>query len=204
MTESTPGLPKKGNNNILMLLSIALIFGAAALVYFKATASDAAHDTEQVPLLLPKTEAEPELAFAPPPPPPPGAVAPAAAAAAAQKVSPPSQRKAELAPKPAAGCKKNCKGSATAALKSSLRARGAQARACYQSALRQDSQLSGSLTVSVNVNADGSLCSAKLVKNTIQNASVGSCVLARFRGGTYPAPTGGCVSINLPLNFSSK
>jgi hypothetical protein len=82
-----------------------------------------------------------------------------------------------------------------------LRAKAGQARSCYEHALSNDSSLAGKLQVSLRVGADGAACSAAVANDTLGDAAVTSCALARFRGGKYPRPSGGCVDVSVPMNF---
>jgi hypothetical protein len=38
----------------------------------------------------------------------------------------------------------------------------------------------------------------------VHSNEVGSCVLSRFRGQNFPAPSGGCVTVNIPISFTIK
>jgi outer membrane biosynthesis protein TonB len=129
------------------------------------------------------------------PPPPPAHAIPAEAAVPAGPVpsSAPGRRNPD--------CDDPCKGKETEELLSSLRAKAGQARSCYERALANNGALAGKLEVALRVGANGAACSASIAKNTLGDAAVESCALARFRGGKYPKPTGGCVDVSVPMNF---
>ena len=84
-----------------------------------------------------------------------------------------------------------------------LRAKAQSATGCYQRALRT-SEVSGSMTVSVQVGPSGSVCSASIVNDSVHSAEVSTCVLSRFRGQTFPPPTEGCVTVGIPISFTIK
>lgn len=96
---------------------------------------------------------------------------------------------------------KKCTGSAGSDLEQALQFRVKQSHRCYDNALAQDSTLRGKLTVSVRVGANGQACSAGVVSNEMGSQSVASCVSGYFRGANFPAPKGGCVDVNIPINF---
>lgn len=129
------------------------------------------------------------------PPPPPAHVIPAGAAVPAGPAS-----GATPAPRDP-NCDDPCRGKETAELLSSLRAKAGQARSCYERALGNDGALAGKLEVAVRVGANGAACSASVANDTLGDAAVKSCALARFRGGRYPKPIGGCVDVSVPMNF---
>jgi TonB family protein len=96
-----------------------------------------------------------------------------------------------------------CTGAATGALSSALRGRAQSAQGCYNRALRT-SEVSGSMTVSVQVGPSGQVCSASLANDSVHSNEISSCVLGRFRGQTFPPPSGGCVTVNIPISFTIK
>jgi hypothetical protein len=100
-------------------------------------------------------------------------------------------------------CSGTCGGTATGALSSALRGRAQSAQGCYNRALRT-SEVSGSLTVSVQVGPGGQVCNASLANDSVHSNEIASCVLSRFRGQTFPPPSGGCVTVNIPIAFTIK
>lgn len=143
---------------------------------------------------------EPQRLYAPPPPPKlddePDAGAPSPKASAKASGSP----AAGTAPGP---CGPSCNGETTGALSAALRARAQSAQGCYQRALRT-SEVSGSMTVSVQIGPSGQVCSASLSNDSVKSSEVTSCVLGRFRGQTFPPPSGGCIVANIPISFTIK
>ena len=77
------------------------------------------------------------------------------------------------------------------------------AQGCYQRALRT-TDVSGSMTVSVQVSSTGSVCNVSIANDTLHSPEVSSCVLGRFRGQSLPPPNGGCITANIPISFKSK
>ncbi|HTV17933.1 MAG TPA: AgmX/PglI C-terminal domain-containing protein [Polyangiaceae bacterium] len=135
----------------------------------------------------------PPLEHALPPPPRVGAIPAQAAAAPAAAGAQPARRDPS--------CVDPCKGRETPELLSALRSKAGQARSCYERALSNNSMLSGKLEVALRVGASGAACSASVASDTLGDAAVKSCAVARFLGVTYPKPIGGCVDISVPMNF---
>jgi outer membrane biosynthesis protein TonB len=94
-------------------------------------------------------------------------------------------------------------GKSSSALESALRSTAGSAQGCYNRALRT-SEVSGSMTVSVQVGSNGSVCSASIVSDSVNSNEISSCVLGRFRGRSFPSPQSGCVVVNIPINFTIK
>ena len=45
-------------------------------------------------------------------------------------------------------------------------------------------------------------CSAGVASNELTSApGVANCVTGYFRGQSFPSPRGGCVDVNIPINF---
>jgi outer membrane biosynthesis protein TonB len=151
---------------------------------------------EPAPAVVPSA---PEVDQAPmldtPPPPPPSIEEPedGGAPAAAKQV-----RSA------ADPCRAPCEGRENASLLATLRGKGAQARACYERGLRTNATLQGKMTVSVRVGANGQVCSATASGDTLGDPGVTNCVLGQFRASALPPPQGGCVNVQVPLNFVPK
>lgn len=164
---------------------------------------------------------DPALYRAPPPPPPPpieavkpsvagqaagakpttsaSGAAGATAGATASPASPASTAVVE-GPGPCSACGE---GQPSGALTAGLQNAAAGARACYNRALRT-SEVSGSINVSVQVGSTGAVCGASITKDTVNSAEIASCVLAKFRGKSFPAPQSGCVVVNIPIKFEIK
>lgn len=96
---------------------------------------------------------------------------------------------------------KKCSGGSTSELETALSFRTRQAHRCYDNALAQDPTLRGKITLSVRVGSNGQTCSAGIASNEMGSSNVATCVANQFRGATFPAPKGGCVDLNIPINF---
>jgi hypothetical protein len=96
---------------------------------------------------------------------------------------------------------KKCSGTSGSELENALQFRVKQAHRCYDNALAQDPTLRGKVTVSVRVGSNGQVCSAGIASNEMSSSQVGSCVTGYFRGANFPAPKGGCIDVNIPINF---
>jgi hypothetical protein len=96
---------------------------------------------------------------------------------------------------------KKCAGSNSSELETALQFRVKQAHRCYDNALAQDPTLRGKVTVAVRIGSNGQVCSAGVASNEMSSTQVASCVTGYFRGANFPAPRGGCVDVNIPINF---
>ena len=97
---------------------------------------------------------------------------------------------------------KKCTGSATSDIESALAFRAKQSHRCYDNALAQDPTLRGKISIAVRIGANGTACSAGVASNELAGApAVAACVVNNFRGQAFPAPKGGCVDVNIPINF---
>jgi hypothetical protein len=196
--ESSHGVPPQGGNGGLIAVGVIMLFLAGGLVYWKSTAAPKEPEVVEE-TSAPVTEAKPQQPLDNAPPPPPD-----------EEEEPPKEEEkkpdASLQPRPIgpAGCSGECKGNATPELQSALASRGAMARSCYNTALRSNPNLKGRMTMSVRVSPKGSVCSAYVADNTLGDQAVASCAAAKFRAGSFPPPTGGCVNVNVPLNFTAK
>lgn len=177
--------------------ALVLVVGAVALFFWKRSGPPPV-TAQSAAVTAPKREEPPPPQFAPPPPPKLEEVVDAGVDAG----KPPPK---STGPGPVGGgpCSGTCEGTATGALSSALRAHAQTAQGCYKRALRTG-EVSGSMTVSVQVGPSGQVCSASLVRDEVHSGEVSSCVLGRFRGQTFPPPSGGCVVANIPISFSIK
>jgi hypothetical protein len=101
------------------------------------------------------------------------------------------------------GCDvKKCSGGSTSDIETALAFRAKQSHRCYDNALAQDPTLRGKISVAVRIGANGTTCSAGVASNELASApAVAACVVSNFRSGTFPAPKGGCIDVNVPINF---
>jgi hypothetical protein len=211
MSLPTPSLPPQVPTRSLAPVLIALAGGLVlvGLVVWKLMPSNepAPEATKAPPPAAARPAAAPAAApAAEPPPPPPPEEEPARPAVVNIPAAGPAPTQRELPPKGAPvkrdpNCDDPCNGRETPQLLSALGAKAGQARSCYEKALSNNSALAGRLEIGVRVSRTGAVCSASVGKDGLGNASVASCVLSRFRGGTYPQPTGGCVDVAVPMNF---
>lgn len=194
-------VPTSGGSGKYIVGIVVLLGAAVALFVWKRNSTPPAGQqstTVTVTASAPPKQEPPPPVYAPPPPPkledpepPPTASTPA------------PKGTGGVAQAPAGPCGGSCQGSATGQLSSALRGTAQSAQGCYNRALR-NSEVSGSLTVSVQVSPTGSVCSASIVNDTVHSAEISSCVLSRFRGKSFPPPQGGCVTVNIPISFTIK
>lgn len=194
-------LPGRSSGNGPYILGI-VAFGAmtvALLLYWKQCMSSGPPPPAPTAAKPVETTQAPVPVFAPPPPPEPEE--PDAGPDAAAPVS------GGHGTRPAsAGACSGC-GSKTSvsssAVESKVAAQASLARGCYNRALRT-SAVSGTLMVSVSVGADGRVCGASILNDTVGSPSISNCVLSKFRGNQFPRPKRGCVVINVPIAFKTK
>lgn len=200
MSEEEPEIPGKSSPVGLYIAGI-VILGAATigLLVWRSRASQPQIVT--VPPPATTTAAPPVPQFAPPPPPKIEAEPePSASATAAAGTGAKATTAGGLGP-----CGK-CGGEGAegnSALSSAISSAAAGARGCYNRAL-QKGEVSGKMTVSVQVGSGGQVCSAAITGDTVGSPQVSSCVLSRFQGRSFPPPTKGCVVVNVPINFTIK
>jgi hypothetical protein len=96
---------------------------------------------------------------------------------------------------------KKCVGTTTNEVETALQFRVKQAHRCYDTALAQDPTLRGKVTVAVRLGANGQVCSAGIASNEMSSPNVANCVTGYFRGANMPTPKGGCIDVNIPINF---
>lgn len=122
---------------------------------------------------------------------------------AAPRASSTAQASSGAADTASNACKACGSGASNGALNAAIRSRAGTAQGCYQRALR-DGGSEGTVTVSVSIGSDGSLCGANVVSDTVNNPAISSCVVSKFRGSAYPKPTEGCVTAQVPITFKVK
>jgi outer membrane biosynthesis protein TonB len=196
MSETTPPVPKSGGSGPFILAAIVMLLLMGGLIYWKTKGSG----NETGKLETPKPAAtveQPGLDEPPPPPPPPIASTDASAKPDDTKI-----KKVGSTAGAAAACSK-CTGEPNPGLQGALSGKAGQSRACYEKALSSNATLSGRMTVTLTINAQGNVCSAA-VKSDLGNPLVENCVLNNFRQATFPAPKGGCVDASVPLYFKPK
>jgi hypothetical protein len=181
----------------LIVASLAMSLAIGGLLWWKlgsakppaAASAPAVATTVATPVL--------ERPPPPPPPPPPPSVEP-------EPPPPQAAQRVRAGALAAPGCAGRCTGTAGADLQSALRTKAGAARSCYERALRQNAMLQGRMTVAVRVGAQGRICGANLVSNDLGDSGVANCVAGVFRSGSLPAPSGGCVDLQVPMNFVAR
>lgn len=189
---TVPPPPKSGSGGYIALAAVMLA-AMGGLIFWKLNSGEATEVVEQTSVAPQPKDPEPMLDAAPPPPPPEEEVA--------EPKAPEPEKKVASTGGGTSGCSGACSGTLSAEGQSALRAKGGQARGCYNRALRQDATLSGKMTLAVRISPSGSVCSASVVEDTLQDAAVSTCVTQMFRSGKFPPPQGGCAEVNVPLNF---
>jgi hypothetical protein len=84
-----------------------------------------------------------------------------------------------------------------------LQVRAAQARRCYNQALRSDPTLRGAIVVLVRIGGDGRVCEMRVLASDMPQ-SMTACALSYFAvsdADPYTPPIGGCVDATVPIKF---
>ena len=190
-----------GGGGLYLAGALVLVVGAVALIAYKSCSAPPPvaqqQSTTTTTTAPPVHTDEPVQLYAPPPPPK------IEEEPDAGKAPPPKGTGGTTVAAGSGPCGNACTGQATAALQTALRSRAQSAQGCYQRALRT-SEVSGSMTVRVQVGPSGQVCSASLSADSVHSNEVASCVLGRFRGQTFPPPSGGCATVNIPISFTIK
>lgn len=194
MAESTRPPPPKTGGGGFIAAAVVMLLLMGGLIYWKVKGGE--DKPEPVATTTPVASPPPPVLEAPPPPPPP-----------IEKVEDAGKKVVKASGKGYVGggvCSGECKGTAPAALQGALRGKAGAARGCYERALRQNAMLQGKIMVAVRVGPQGQVCSANIVSNTLGDPGVASCVLGMFRSSSLPPPNGGCVDVQVPMNFVPK
>ena len=197
MSDHEPEIPGKSSGVGFYIAGIVILgAGIVGLLVWRARASNQPVQIVTVPATATTTAAPPPPMFAPPPPPKietdPEPTATATASGGDAKPG------GAGGPNPCAKCGE---GEGNSALSSAISSAAAGARGCYTRALRQG-EVSGKMNVSVQVGSTGAVCGAAITSDTVGSPQVSSCVLSRFQGRSFPAPTKGCVVVNVPIHFT--
>jgi len=182
--------PPTSGGGIYVVVAVVLVMAIIGLVYWKLKGDAPATATVPSPVV---TTAAP---LAEPPPPPPPIEEPTATVdAGPTRVATTNYGPCQVA---------KCGGAINTALSSAVSARAGSARPCYERALRVNATLQGKLTVSVRVDPQGNVCSASITQDAVHSPEVSNCVTGMFRSAKFPPPTGGCMDVNIPLNFTPR
>jgi hypothetical protein len=195
-------IPGKSGGGLYLAGAVVLIAATVGLISWKSCGNKATQQATVVTATVSAPTVEAPVALYAPPPPP--KMDEEDAGVDAGKATAKSSGSGPAVPGGSGPCGSNCSGTATSALSSALRGTANLARGCYNRALRNNSEVSGSLMVSVQIGPSGQVCSASIGSDTVHSSEVSSCVLARYRGQTFPAPAGGCVTANIPISFTTK
>ncbi|HEY3665676.1 MAG TPA: AgmX/PglI C-terminal domain-containing protein [Polyangiaceae bacterium] len=196
MSETTPPVPKSGGSGPFILAAIVMLLLMGGLIYWKTKSNGS--DSGKVEAPKPSAAIEQPGLDEPPPPPPP----PIVSASAAPDITKPGAKKLTGG---GGGVCGPCTGDATPSIVSALHAKGAQARSCYEHALRQNAMLAGHMSINITISATGSVCTASVGSNELGDPSVANCVVQMMKSGTFSPPGGNsCVQVAVPLNFTPK
>src|SRR6476661_8901531 len=165
-SQAPPPPPKHGGSGGYIAAAIVMLLLIGGLVIWKMKQSGDTETVQTTPTAKPTQEAPLEEP-APPPPPEETVVEPKPAESA--------EKKAVSSSGPT-GCSATCGGTLGAQGQSALRAKGGQARGCYNRALRNNAQLEGKMTVAVKISPTGTVCSATVRNDTLSDPAVASCV----------------------------
>jgi outer membrane biosynthesis protein TonB len=193
MAETTPPPPKSGGSGPIIIAAVLMLLLIGGLIVWKVIGSSDA--PKPVTPVANTGSVQPTLDEPPPPPPPPPVVEDAG------KPEDKPKTKVASGPNP---CSKACTGSASGGLQSALSGRAAQSRGCYETALRNNATLEGTITVAVKVGPDGAVCGARVVADGLHDPGVTNCVINKFAGAKLPPAEGGCAEVNVPLRFMPK
>lgn len=197
MTSQAPSPPTKGGSGGYIAAAVIMLLLIGGLVIWKLKSSDDTEIVDMIPTAPPKATEAPSMDEPAPPPPPEEEVA-------APKPVETAEKKVSSTGGGMTGCSGTCGGTLSAQGQSALSAKGGQARGCYNRALRNNATLEGKMTVAVRISPSGNVCSANVRNDSLNDPAVSTCVAQMFRAGKFPAPSGGCVDVEVPLNFVSK
>jgi hypothetical protein len=77
-------------------------------------------------------------------------------------------------------------------------------RFCYERELQNDRSLSGRVTAQWTVGLDGSVISANITENSMNNRNMESCMIAEIRRMRFDRPDGGQCIVSFPFTFRSE
>lgn len=192
MTSEIPKKPGSGNSHVFVGLAAAMLVATGGLIAWKMSGSSG---TDAAPSATAQAVEDERPQNVPPPPPPPPPVEEPSAAPSASAANNAAVRSGK------SPCSIECKGEVTQALRSGLAGRGGAGRRCYEKSLAQNATLSGKMTIHVKVAPNGQVCAANVASDSLQDPGLANCILGVFRASTLTAPQGGCVEVDVPLNF---
>jgi hypothetical protein len=77
-----------------------------------------------------------------------------------------------------------------------------QFRRCYEGALARNPASSGRVTVRFVIGTDGKVTAARVQENTLADCEAVHCMLEAYRDLSFPAPSGGMVTVVYPIMFA--
>jgi hypothetical protein len=89
------------------------------------------------------------------------------------------------------------------AIKRVIRANFPRFRACYETGLKKDPGLKGTVSVRFIIDTTGAVESASLSGGSMSDSGVSSCVLGVYKTVSFPEPESGKVMVNYPIDFQS-
>jgi hypothetical protein len=102
------------------------------------------------------------------------------------------------------GCEAECRGSVGDGLVRALqRDLPPPAQRCYEAALKRDPSITGSMRLSLQIDAAGRVC-ALGAKTSIQDVELARCIDRAVRALRFPAPDGGCADVEVPLRLVNQ
>jgi hypothetical protein len=88
-------------------------------------------------------------------------------------------------------------------IKRIVRANYPRFRACYESGLKRDPGLKGTISVMFIIDTSGAVESASGAGGTLTDGTVSSCVVGVYRTLSFPEPEGGKVRVTYPIDFQN-
>jgi hypothetical protein len=89
-------------------------------------------------------------------------------------------------------------------IKRVIRANFPRFRACYESGLKKDPGLKGTVAVRFIIDNTGAIETANLAGGSMSDGSVSSCVLGVYKTISFPEPEGGKVMVTYPIDFQNE
>ena len=83
-----------------------------------------------------------------------------------------------------------------------VRASFSRFRLCYESGLRSNPNLSGTVTTRFVIDRSGGVSSASDSGSTLPDRAVVQCVNRGFSALSFPQPEGGIVTVSYPITFT--
>jgi hypothetical protein len=188
---SKSGVPSSGGNGKYVAIALVLLLGMGGIAFWKL------HNQPEAPKPAPTVVATvassaPTSALIDDVPPPPPIV---------EAGPEPTNHVSSFAGNP---CEvTSCGGSVGSDTEGGLAMLARQTRRkCYEPALANDPTLAGHVKVHLKIASNGTICSASVASNDMASSSVGECAARMLQAsGHVPAPKGGCVNVDFPLNY---